>query len=70
MLNWIVLYRTDYLHKMDLVLDNLQRLICHKTQPTNQPSEMYFSMSDDSNNKLNKMFLIRENRNITCLYFL
>ena len=23
--------------KMDLALDNLQRLICHKTQPTNQP---------------------------------
>ena len=22
---------------MDLVLNNLQRLICHKTQPTNQP---------------------------------
>ena len=23
---------------MDLALNNLQRLICHKTQPTNQPS--------------------------------
>ena len=23
--------------KMDLALNNLQRLICHKTQPTNQP---------------------------------
>ena len=23
---------------MDLVLNNLQRLICHKTQTTNQPS--------------------------------
>ena len=22
---------------MDLALDNLQKLICHKTQPTNQP---------------------------------
>ena len=25
------------LMKMDLALNNLQRLICHKTQPTNQP---------------------------------
>ena len=32
MLNWIVFNRTDYLHKMDLALNNLQRLICHKTQ--------------------------------------
>ena len=23
---------------MDLALNNLQRLICHKTQPTNQPT--------------------------------
>ena len=23
--------------KMDLALNNLQRLTCHKTQPTNQP---------------------------------
>ena len=36
MLNWTVWNKTDYLHKMDLVLNNLQRLICHKTQPTNQ----------------------------------
>ena len=35
MLNWIVWNRTDYLHKMDLVLSNLQRLICHKTPTTN-----------------------------------
>ena len=26
--------KENYLHKMDLVLSNLQRLICHKTQPT------------------------------------
>ena len=26
-----------YMHKQDLALNNLQRLICHKTQPTNQP---------------------------------
>ena len=24
---------------MDLLLNNLQSLICHKTQPTNQPAE-------------------------------
>ena len=35
MLNWIVWNRTDYMHKMDLAFNNLQRLICHKTQPTN-----------------------------------
>ena len=42
MLNWIVWNRIDYSYKnsykMDLALNNLQRLICHKTnQPTNQP---------------------------------
>ena len=36
MLNWIVLNRTDYFHKMDFALNNLQRLICHKTQQTNE----------------------------------
>ena len=35
MLNWIVWNRTICI-KMDLALNNLQRLICHKTQPTNQ----------------------------------
>ena len=35
----IVRNRTDYLYKIDLALNNLQRLICHKpltNQPTNQ----------------------------------
>ena len=36
MLNWIVWNRTDYSIKMDLAFNNLQRLIYHKTQPTNQ----------------------------------
>ena len=40
MLNGIVLKRTDYLHKMDLALNNLQRLICHKTQQT-KPNQTY-----------------------------
>ena len=26
---------------MDLALNNLQRLICHKIQPTNQPTNDY-----------------------------
>ena len=39
MLNWIVRNRTEYCIKMDLVLNNLQRLICNKTKPTNQPIE-------------------------------
>ena len=34
MLKWIVLNRTYHL---DLALNNLQRLICHKIQLTNQP---------------------------------
>ena len=33
MLNWII-----YI-KMDLALNNLQRLICHKTQQTNKPNQ-------------------------------
>ena len=36
MLNLTVFNRTDYLHKMDLALNNLQRLICHKTNKPNQ----------------------------------
>ena len=32
MLNWIVWNRTVYLYKNGLSLNNLQRLICHKTQ--------------------------------------
>ena len=40
MLNWIVWNRTEYLHKMDLELNNLQRLICRKTQTAdNQPMD-------------------------------
>ena len=35
MKNWIVWNRTDYLHKIDLALNNIERLICHKTQTTN-----------------------------------
>ena len=48
MLNWIVYNRTDYLHKMDLALNNVQRLICHKNptnQPTNQPTKECFHRS-------------------------
>ena len=37
MLNWIEIELTICI-KMDLALNNLQRLICHKTQPTNQPT--------------------------------
>ena len=36
-LNWIVWNRTIFI-KMDLALNNLQRLICHKTQTANQPT--------------------------------
>ena len=37
MLNWIVRNRTDFYIKMELALNNLQRLVCHKPQPTNHP---------------------------------
>ena len=39
MLNWFVCNRTDYLYKMDLALNNLQRLMGHKTPKTNQPND-------------------------------
>ena len=41
MLNWIVWNRTIFI-KMDLALNNLQKLICQKNptnQPTNQPTK-------------------------------
>ena len=69
MLNWIVLNRTDYLHKMDLALNNLQRLICHKTQPTNQnyikiPLVIYLTLFIDlflfKSQSLRKMFDIND----------
>ena len=41
MLNWIVLNGTDYLIKMDLALNNLQRLICHKTKPNQTKPNQY-----------------------------
>ena len=30
-----------FMHKEDLALNNLQWLICHKTQPTNQPFPLH-----------------------------
>ena len=38
MLNCIVWNLTICI-KIDFALNNLQRLICHKTQPTNQPAQ-------------------------------
>ena len=35
-LNWIVWNQTVYLYKMDLALNNLLKLICHKTQTNKQ----------------------------------
>ena len=49
MLNWIVLNRTDYLHEMDLVLNNLQSLICDKTQQTNQTERKGFDAKKSLN---------------------
>ncbi len=36
-LNFLKIKLSIYI-KMDLALNNLQRLICHKTQPTNKPT--------------------------------
>ena len=44
MLNWIVWNRTDNLYKMDLALNNIQELICHKTQTTKQPTKSQFGL--------------------------
>ena len=47
--------------KMDLALNNLQSLICHKTQPTNQPTLW---------NAPSAYFLkLRNNKNDTILLF-
>ena len=51
-LNWIVWNRTIFI-KMDLALNNLQRLICHKTQTTNQPTKEYMIPYN------NKLFVLR-----------
>ena len=34
---------------MDSALDNLQKLICHKTQTTNQPTDLLFRAGNVSN---------------------
>ena len=36
MLNWIVWNRIVYMYKIDMVLDNLQRLICQKPKKNKQ----------------------------------
>ena len=45
MLNWIVEIELTICMKMDLALNNLQRLICHKTQ-TNQPTNQAALIND------------------------
>ena len=70
MLNWIVWNRTDYFfYKVDLALNNLQRLICRKTPTTNKSFKLWrgnfylliktMILSDSLMNKSNKNFLIR-----------
>ena len=39
MLNWIVWNRTNHLYKMDLALNNLERLICHKIKTNKRTKE-------------------------------
>ena len=47
MLNWIVWKRTDICKKMDLALNNLQWLICHKTQTNKQYNTMHYENACD-----------------------
>ena len=47
MLNWIVRNRTDYLYKLDLALNNQQRLIYHKTQTTKEIFILTLNHFDD-----------------------
>ena len=53
-LNWIVWHRTDYLYKMDLSLNNLQRLIYHKIQPTKLKKEWKNSKQKTEKKKQSK----------------
>ena len=48
MLNWIDRNRTDYIIKMDLALNNPQKLICHKIQLTNDPANKHLSAQFDN----------------------
>ena len=38
---------------MDLALNNLQRLICHKTQQTNQPESKHYIVKTSDKNSAN-----------------
>ena len=58
-LNWIVFNRTDYIYiKMDLALNNLQRLISHKTQETNQSESTEFRPDCQGSLQLQPNFLL------------
>ena len=44
MLNWIVLNKTDYLHKNGFGVKYQQRLICYKTQQTKPIKYCYITL--------------------------
>ena len=46
---------------MNLALNNLQRLICHKTQPTNQPTNQHVFLMFEDNLKYKKHILKKNN---------
>ena len=54
MLNWIVLIEQSIYIEMDLAWNNLQRSICHETQQTNQPTNLYEEASLTGNKRLQK----------------
>ena len=68
MLNLVIWNITDYLYKMDLALNNLQKLICHKNQPTNQPTEPTQPIGRrNPEGTLQKEIISSNYRLITCL---
>ena len=44
--------------KMELALNNLQKLMCHKTEPTNPPRQFSFCLMDKVRQNLFLFFLI------------
>ena len=44
---------------MDLALNNLQRLICHKTQPTNQPTNQQMQIQANTKHRQTLLFWLR-----------
>ena len=69
MLNWIVWNRIIF-GKMDLALNNLQRLIYHKTQPTSQRIYIYIYIYISSSSSSRDMPLEQIELTLSCHFSL